>query len=48
MPAVSWPGVPASGWYEWQKVDEKGKKKKRPYHFKPKAEPLALAGLELL
>jgi putative SOS response-associated peptidase YedK len=37
--------VPASGWYEWQKVDEKGKKKKRPYHFKPKAEPFALAGV---
>ena len=36
--------VPASGWYEWQKLDEKGKKK-RPYHFKPKAEPFALAGV---
>ena len=33
-----------TGWYEWQKLDEKGKRK-RPYHFKPKAEPFALAGV---
>jgi putative SOS response-associated peptidase YedK len=34
--------VPASGWYEWQKVNAKTK---RPYHFKPKAEPFAFAGV---
>ena len=36
--------VTTTGWYEWQKLDEKGKKK-RPYHFKPKIEPFALAGV---
>ena len=36
--------VTTTGWYEWQKLDEKGRKK-RPYHFKPKAEPFALAGV---
>jgi putative SOS response-associated peptidase YedK len=34
--------VPATGWYEWQKIDAK---RKRPYHFKPKAEPFTLAGV---
>ena len=34
--------VPASGWYEWQKLDAK---KKRPIHMCPKAEPFALAGI---
>ncbi len=34
--------VPASGWYEWEKT---GAKTKRPFHFKPKAEPFAFAGV---
>ncbi|HZQ00356.1 MAG TPA: SOS response-associated peptidase [Reyranella sp.] len=34
--------VPASGWYEWQKIDPKTKK---PHHFQPKAEPFAFAGV---
>lgn len=34
--------VPATGWYEWQKVTAKTK---RPYHFRPKAEPFAFAGV---
>jgi putative SOS response-associated peptidase YedK len=34
--------VPASSWYEWQKISAKAKP---PYHFKPKAEPFALAGV---
>jgi putative SOS response-associated peptidase YedK len=34
--------VPASGWYEWQKVSAKAK---IPYHFQPKAEPFAFAGV---
>jgi putative SOS response-associated peptidase YedK len=34
--------VPATGWYEWQKVNAKTK---RPYHFRPKAEPFAFAGV---
>jgi putative SOS response-associated peptidase YedK len=34
--------VPASGWYEWQKISAKAK---RPYHFKPKIEPFAFAGV---
>ena|SRR5260370_28829024 len=34
--------VPATGWYEWQKINAKTK---RPYHFKPKAEPFAFAGV---
>jgi putative SOS response-associated peptidase YedK len=34
--------VPASGWYEWQKVTPKTK---RPFHFVPKAEPFAFAGV---
>jgi putative SOS response-associated peptidase YedK len=33
--------VPATGWYEWQKLDAK----KRPIHMCPKAEPFALAGV---
>jgi putative SOS response-associated peptidase YedK len=32
--------VPASGWYEWQKIDAKTKK---PHHFQPMAKPFALA-----
>jgi len=34
--------VPATGWYEWQKLDAK---RKQPFHFKPKHEPFALAGV---
>ena len=34
--------VPASGWYEWQKVTAKTK---RPFHFQPKAKPFAFAGV---
>jgi putative SOS response-associated peptidase YedK len=34
--------VSASGWYEWQKISPKAK---RPYHFRPKAEPFAFAGV---
>jgi len=34
--------VPASGWYEWQKI---GAKAKRPFHFTPKAAPFALGGV---
>lgn len=34
--------VPATGWYEWQKVNSKTK---RPFHFRPKAEPFAFAGV---
>src|SRR5262249_46456577 len=34
--------VPASGWYEWQKLDAK---KKRPIHMRPAAAPFALAGV---
>ena len=35
--------VPATGSYEWQKLDAK---KKQPYHFRPKAaEPFAFAGV---
>lgn len=34
--------VPASGWYEWQKIDAK---RKRPYHMLPKASPFAFAGV---
>jgi putative SOS response-associated peptidase YedK len=34
--------VPATGWYEWQKIDAK---RKRPYHFRPKASPFAFAGV---
>jgi hypothetical protein len=33
--------VPASG-VEWQKISAKAK---RPYHFRPKAEPFAFAGI---
>src|SRR5215475_13245236 len=33
--------VPASGWYEWQKT---GAKDRKPFHFRPTAEPFALAG----
>lgn len=36
--------VPATGWYEWQKLDPAGKKK-RPYHFQPKAMPFAFGGV---
>ena len=32
----------ASGCYEWQKISSKAK---RPYHFKPKTEPFAFAGV---
>jgi putative SOS response-associated peptidase YedK len=34
--------VPASGWYEWQKIDAKTK---RPFHFTPKATPFAFGGV---
>ena len=34
--------VPATGWYEWQKLDAKTRK---PYHFAPVARPFALAGV---
>jgi putative SOS response-associated peptidase YedK len=34
--------VPASGWYEWQKVTPKAK---RPFHFQPMAKPFAFAGV---
>jgi putative SOS response-associated peptidase YedK len=34
--------VPASGWYEWQKINAKTK---RPFHFTPKAAPFAFAGV---
>lgn len=34
--------VPATGWYEWQKIDEKTK---QPWHFRPKAVPFAFAGV---
>lgn len=34
--------VPASGWYEWQKINTKTK---RPYHFQPRATPFAFAGV---
>jgi putative SOS response-associated peptidase YedK len=34
--------VPATGWYEWQKIDAKTK---RPYHFAPKAMPFAFGGV---
>jgi len=34
--------VPASGWYEWQKIDAKTK---RPHHFQPVAKPFAFAGV---
>jgi putative SOS response-associated peptidase YedK len=34
--------VPASGWYEWQKITPK---QKQPYHFRPKAEPFAFGGV---
>ena len=34
--------VPTTGWYEWQKINAKTKK---PFHFKPKAEPFAFAGV---
>ena len=34
--------VPASGWYEWQKLDAK---KKRPFHMRPAAGPFAFAGV---
>lgn len=34
--------VPATGWYEWQKVNAKTK---RPYHFQPQAKPFAFGGV---
>jgi putative SOS response-associated peptidase YedK len=34
--------VPATGWYDWQKLDAK---KKRPIHMCAKATPFALAGV---
>ncbi|WP_428661363.1 SOS response-associated peptidase [Reyranella sp.] len=34
--------VPATGWYEWQKVSAKIK---RPYHFQPKSTPFAFGGV---
>jgi putative SOS response-associated peptidase YedK len=40
--AVQDEAVPATGWYEWQKLDAK---KKRPIHMCAKATPFALAGV---
>ena len=34
--------VPATGWYEWKKLDAKSKK---PFHFQPTASPFAFAGI---
>jgi putative SOS response-associated peptidase YedK len=34
--------VPTTGWYEWQKITSKTKK---PFHFRPKVEPFAFAGV---
>jgi putative SOS response-associated peptidase YedK len=34
--------VPATGWYEWQKIDARTK---QPHHFRPKARPFAFAGV---
>lgn len=34
--------VPATGWYEWQKITAKTKK---PFHFQPKATPFAFGGV---
>jgi len=34
--------VPATGWYDWQKISAKAK---RPYHFTPKATPFAFGGV---
>jgi putative SOS response-associated peptidase YedK len=34
--------VPATGWYEWQKINAKTK---RPYHFTPKTAPFAFGGV---
>ena len=34
--------MPATGWYEWQKLDAK---KKQPIHMRAKATPFALAGV---
>ena len=34
--------VPATGWYEWQKINTKTKK---PFHFQPKATPFAFGGV---
>jgi putative SOS response-associated peptidase YedK len=34
--------VPATGWYEWQKIDARTKK---PFHFCPKSSPVALGGV---
>lgn len=34
--------VPATGWYEWQKINPKTK---RPHHFQPNAVPFAFAGV---
>lgn len=34
--------VPATGWYEWQKINAKTKK---PFHFQPKATPFAFGGI---
>lgn len=36
--------VPATGWYEWQKLDPAGKKKK-PFHFQPSAKPFAFGAV---
>jgi len=42
--------VPATGWYEWQKIapstsPKAGAGTKKPYHFRPTAEPFAFAGV---
>src|SRR5260370_23830970 len=34
--------APTTGWYECQKIDAKTQ---RPFHFQPKAQPIALGGV---
>jgi putative SOS response-associated peptidase YedK len=34
--------VPATGWYEWKKINSKTK---QPYHFQPQARPFAFGGV---
>ncbi|MFO1086539.1 MAG: SOS response-associated peptidase [Reyranellaceae bacterium] len=34
--------VPATGWYEWQRINAKTK---RPFHFRPTSKPFAFAGV---
>jgi putative SOS response-associated peptidase YedK len=39
--------VPASGWYEWQKISPANSRKgaKKPHHFQPTAQPFAFGGV---